>query len=66
MWLILKAAALACTATAHMPKFGAAGSVDNPEDLGDITLNSWAVNKVIKPDEVHYFKIKVPKTPKNP
>ena len=63
MWTVLTAG-LALTAQAHMPKFEAVNSAEFPEDLGDITKNSWAVSKRISPEEVHYFKINVPKTPK--
>ena len=50
---------------AHMPKFQTENSVDNPEDLGDVTLNSWAINRKLGAEDVHYYKIDVPATPKD-
>ena len=38
--------------------------MENPEDLGDITKNSWAINRKLGQDDVHYYKINVPATPK--
>ena len=46
-------------ATAHMPAGTGSGTRDEPVDLGDPTVNSWALTGELKPKEVKYYKFSV-------
>ena len=44
---------------AHTPAYNTPGSFENPTDLDDITLTSWAYAQTIDNDSVHYFKTNI-------
>ena len=59
---LLSALALVGTASrvsAHTPAGAGAGTRTDPVDLGDVTLNSWALTGTLTPGDVKHYKFTI-------
>ena len=57
--LLLVLASLAVS-RAHMPAGAGSGTRDEPVDLGDPTVNSWALTGTMEPGQVKHYKFTIP------
>lgn len=64
---VLLLSLLTCRAAAHTPAGAGQGTRENPQDLGDVTKNSWALTGIMKPNEIYHYKFTIPEegTPKD-
>ena len=59
MLLTLVMLALLPVCKAHMPTTARSQNRDKPQDLGDVTKNSWAVTGTLEPRQVYHFKFEI-------
>lgn len=56
----LLVSSLVAHAVAHMPAEAGRGTREDPVDLGDPTVNSWALTGEMIPEQVYHYKFTIP------
>ena len=59
MSLLLGLLALLHSTSGHTPTGTGAGTLQSPVDLGDPTLNSWAITGTMRPNEIFYYSFTI-------